>query len=84
MHIRSAILLHDKARPHTAALTQEKLDIIQRTALEHPPYSPGQSPCDWNLFGLQANHHFHEDKGVETFVRNWLQTLQDSFFGDGI
>ena len=26
--IRSAILLHDNARPHTTALTQEKLDKV--------------------------------------------------------
>ena len=29
-------------------------------------------------------HHFDDDDGVETFVRNRLQTRPDSFLDDGI
>lgn len=49
--IRNVILLHDNARPHTAAVTREKLEKMFWTPLEHPPYSPDLSPCDYHLFG---------------------------------
>ncbi|EFN74649.1 Histone-lysine N-methyltransferase SETMAR, partial [Camponotus floridanus] len=87
MPIRSVILLHDNARPHTAALTREKLNKIYWSTLEHPPYSPDLSPCDYHMFGPLkeelGGHRFDDDEGVETFVRNWLQTRPDSFFDDG-
>ena len=54
--IPSADLLHDNARPHTAALTREKLDKIHRKTLEHPPYSPNLSLCDYHMFGLNKKN----------------------------
>ena len=41
---------HDNARPHSATLTQEKLAQMYWTALEHPPYSPDLSPCNYHMF----------------------------------
>ena len=88
MPIRSAILLRDDARSHTAALTQEKLDKIHQKTLEHPPYSPDLSLRDYNMFrpleDELGGHHFDDDDRVETLVRNWLQTRPDSFFDDVI
>jgi len=49
--IRDVLLLHNNARPHSAALTQEKLAQMYWTVLEHPPYSPDLSPCDYHMFG---------------------------------
>lgn len=49
--IRSAIMLHDNARPHTASLTTKTLDELGWETLEHPPYSPDLLPCDYHLFG---------------------------------
>ncbi|CAH2020004.1 unnamed protein product [Acanthoscelides obtectus] len=48
--IRNVILLHDNVRPHTAALTKQKLEDMHWETLEHPPYSPDLSPCDYHLF----------------------------------
>jgi histone-lysine N-methyltransferase SETMAR len=39
------VLLQDNARPHTAALTQLKLEQLGWKTLEHPPYSPDLSPA---------------------------------------
>ena len=45
------LLLHDNARPHSAALTQEKLAQMYWTALEQPAIQPGplslQLPHVW-------------------------------------
>ena len=85
--IRSAILLCGNARPHTAALTREKLDKIQWKTPEHPPYSPDLSSHDYHMYGPlkeELGHHFDGDDDVKTFVRNGLRTRQDSFFDDGI
>ena len=87
MPIRNAILLRDNARPHTVALTREKLGKIHWKTLEYPPYSLDLSPRDSHMFGPlieeQGGHHFDDDDGAETFVRNRLQTRPDSFFDIG-
>src|SRR5258705_4248364 len=44
------IVLYDNARCHVA---QDVKDLLRRWSwevLEHPPYSPDMSPCDYNLF----------------------------------
>ena len=40
MSTRSAILLHDNARPRKLALTRDILDKIHGKTLRHPPYIP--------------------------------------------
>ena len=49
--IQDVLLLHNNARPHSTALTQEKLAQMYWTAQEHPLYSPDLSPCDYHMFG---------------------------------
>jgi len=86
--IRDVLLLHDNARPHSAALTQEKLSQMYWTVLEHPPYSPNLSPCDYHMFGplkeALGGQRFDDDEQVENFVRKWLQTRPPSFYDAGI
>lgn len=86
--MRKVILLHDNARPHTAALTVQKLEQLGWETLEHPPYSPDLSPCDFHVFGplkeALGGQKFHSDNEVEAYVRNWLQTRPDSFYLEGI
>ena len=42
-------LLHDNARPHTAAVVQQLLAKRGVASLAHPPYSPDLSPPDYFL-----------------------------------
>jgi len=81
------LLLHNNARPHSAALTQEKLAQLYWTALEHSPYSPDLSPCGCHMFGslkeALGGQCFDDDEQVENFVRNWLQT-RPPFYNAGI
>lgn len=46
----SWFLLHDNAPSHRAVLIQEFLARKQVCVLNHPPYSPDMSPCDYFLF----------------------------------
>ncbi|GFR25121.1 histone-lysine N-methyltransferase SETMAR [Trichonephila clavata] len=45
----SAIMLHDNARPHKAECVRQLLQRWGWEELEHPPYSPNISPCDFDL-----------------------------------
>lgn len=82
------ILLHDNARPHTANLTHEKLEEIHWTTLEHSPYSPDLSPCDYHISGslkeALGGQRFDNNTAVEAFVRNWMETRPSSFYDNGI
>ena len=46
--VQNPIILHDNARSHTAAVT-DLLHRWQWEILEHPPYSPDMSPCDYDV-----------------------------------
>ncbi|KAJ4443292.1 hypothetical protein ANN_04960 [Periplaneta americana] len=48
--VQNPIILHDNARSHTAAAVKDLLRRWQWEILEHPPYSPDKSPCDYDLF----------------------------------
>jgi len=48
---KEMLLLHDNARPHTAAHTLETLKQLKWEAMEHPAYSPNLVPSDFHLFG---------------------------------
>lgn len=47
----SKILHIDNARPHNSRMTKDKIKELGWKRLEHPPYSPDISPCDFFLFG---------------------------------
>ena len=70
------------------SLTEEKLAQLYWTALQHPPYSPDLSPCDYHMFGpfkeALGGQRFDDDEQVQNFVRNWLQTRPPSFYDAGV
>ncbi|GBM61069.1 Mariner Mos1 transposase [Araneus ventricosus] len=82
------ILLHDNARPHTANAVKTTLQQFRWETLEHPPYSPDLSPCDFHIFGplKQAirGHRFTTDDEVCDWVQAWTRQQPTSFFKDGI
>ena len=43
-------LLHDNTPAHKSATVQEYLKESGLDVLDHPPYSPDLSPCDFWLF----------------------------------
>ena len=82
------LLLHEKARPHTAAHTLETLKQLKWEAMEHPAYSPDLAPSDFHLFGPLKNalrgRRFSCDDDVKAAVHQWLRTQPKTFFSDGI
>jgi hypothetical protein len=48
---KGVLLLHENARPHTAAHTLESLRKLKWKVTEHLPHSPDLAPSDFNLFG---------------------------------
>ena len=81
------VLLHDNARPHTAAHTVETLQKLNFEMLDHPPYSPDLAPSDFHLFGplKQAlrGRRFTSDEAVKEAVHSWLAAQPKTFFYEG-
>ena len=44
------LMLHDNARPHSAAQTQDFITSFKWEQMDHPPYSPDTAPSDYHLF----------------------------------
>jgi len=82
------LLLHDNARPHTAAHTLETLKQLKWEAMGHPAYSPNLVPSDFHLSRLLKNalrgRRFSCDDDVKAAVHQWLCIQPKTFFADGI
>jgi histone-lysine N-methyltransferase SETMAR len=67
-------LLHDNARPQTAARTNDLIKRFNWEIFDHPSYSPELAPNDYHLFSKMkvclATQHFHSKEklmdGVST------------------
>jgi histone-lysine N-methyltransferase SETMAR len=83
MLTKGVVLLHDNARPHTAARTKALLQQFNWEIFEHPPYSPGLAPSDYHLFTKMkvwlANERFKTNEELMDGVKNWLSTLAAPF-----
>ena len=85
---KEILLLHDNARPHTAAHTLETLKQLKWESMEHPAYSPDLAPSDFHLFRPLKNalqgRRFSCDYDVKAAVHQWLHAQPKHFFADGI
>jgi histone-lysine N-methyltransferase SETMAR len=85
---KRVLLLHDSARPHTAAHTVDTLSALKFEVLKHPPYRPDLAPSDFHLFGPMKEHlrcrKFVDDNEVMGAVQSLLQATPKSFFLEGI
>jgi histone-lysine N-methyltransferase SETMAR len=77
------LLLHESARPHSAAATVNLLNSWGLETLPHPPHSPDLALSDFHLFQKIKKHlrgqRFHSDEDVQNKVKKWLRA-QDAFF----
>ena len=75
--VRGIKLLHDNAPAHKSATVQEYLKESGLNVLDHPPYSPDLSPCDFWLFArpkeMLAGHRFESRCGIGSAVYQCLQ-----------
>ena len=77
--VRGIKLLHDNAPAHKSATVQEYLKESGLDVLDHPPYSPDLSPCDFWLFlrlkEMLAGHRFESRCGIGSAVYQCLQHI---------
>ena len=77
--VRGIKLLHDNAPANKSATVQEHLKESGLDVLDHPPYSPDLSPCDFWLFPrlkeLLAGHRFESRCGIGSTVYQCLQHI---------
>ena len=70
-------LLHDNARPHSAAQTQDLITSFKWEQVGHPPpYSPDLATSDFHLFlhlkKFLSGKRFDDDDDPKDTVQNWL------------
>ena len=82
------LLLHDNARPHTAALTQATIHDLGYNQLRHPPYSPELASSDFWLFGELGKRTrgtcYNSIQHLSSAVGMAIADLQENFFARGI
>lgn len=82
------VLIHDNARPHTAAVTQRLLQHFQWEIFDHPAYSPDLAPSDYHLFPelkqWLGGKRFQSNVELQDSVKNHLNSLADTFYEEGI
>ena len=85
--VQNPIIIHDNARSHTAAVT-ELLRCWQWDILEHPPYSPDMSPCDYDLFAkvkgpLRGTRYNTRDELIRAIGRS-IRNINKDGRADGV
>lgn len=79
---------HDNARPHTAMVTQQKLNALGWKILSHPPYSPDIAPSDYYLFRSLQNYlmgkKFNSFEGLSKSVAEYFESKNEKFYASGI
>jgi hypothetical protein len=62
---RGVVMIHDNARPHTAAATQNLITTFGWEQFDYPLYSPDIMPSDFHLFlhlkSFLGGQWFHDD-----------------------
>ena len=86
--LTKGVLLHDNARPHTAARTNALIKLFNWEIFDHPSYSPDLAPSDYHLFTKMkvwlGTQRFHTNEELMDGVNNWLHNLAAPFFDEGL
>ena len=87
--LQNVIILHDRptAAPHKAICVRDLLRRWRWEVLEHPPYSPDLSPCDYDLIPkLKAplRGHRFRTRDIDISVRRLIMTNFNHGEADGI
>jgi hypothetical protein len=81
------MMLHDNARPHTAAATRDLIATFGWEEFDHHPYSPDLAPSDFHVFlhlkTFLSGRWFYEDE-VNEAVNTWFASQATSFYDAGI
>jgi histone-lysine N-methyltransferase SETMAR len=81
-------MLHDNARPHTVAATQDLIAAFGWEQFYHSPYSPDLASSDFHVFlhlkTFLGDRRFHDDSEVKEAVNTWFASQAASFYDAGI
>jgi histone-lysine N-methyltransferase SETMAR len=81
---QGVVLLHDNARPHTAAHTTNTLQQLNWELLEHPAHSPDLAPSGFHLFGPLKNalrgRRFADKDFLKNKMRKFFEVPSYIFF----
>ena len=82
--LNKGVLLHENARPLTAACTNALIKLFNWEIFDHPSYSPDLAPNDYNLFTKMkvslATQRFHTKAELMDGVNIWLHDSAAPFF----
>ena len=82
------ILLHDNATPHGAQGVTSLLERYEWETLDHPPYSPDLSPCDFDLFPKLKEDmrgiRYTDIEALELAVAARVRVIENSCLATGI
>ena len=86
--LQIVIILHDNTTSHKAISVRYLLRRWRWEVLEHPPYSPDLSPCDYDLIPKLKvrlrGHRFRTRDGIVIAVRRLVMTNFSHGETDGI
>ncbi|GFV36791.1 mariner Mos1 transposase [Trichonephila clavipes] len=78
------VLLHDNVHPHVSRVAQMELDKFKWETLDHSPYSPDMSPCDFHVLGPMKKHlkrkRFNSDDVLKDTVKDWVSSRTQEFW----
>ena len=84
--LQNVIIMHDNTTPPKANYVRDLLQCWRWQVLEHPPYSPDLSPCDYDLLPkLKApllGHGFRRRDDIAIAVRRLIMTNFSMVFVD--
>jgi hypothetical protein len=82
------VLLHECARPHTAAHTEALLEHFNWELFDDSPYGPDLALSDYHLFthlrNWEASQCFNNNEELVESVKTWLSSQAVDFFDTGI
>jgi len=85
---QGVVMIHDNARPHTAAAMQNLITTFGWEQFDHPPYSPDLAPSDFHLLlhlkSFLAGLQFHDDNEVREAVTTCFASQAASFYDERI
>jgi histone-lysine N-methyltransferase SETMAR len=80
-------MIHDNARPHTAAAKQYLIATFGSEQFDHPPYNPDLAPSDFHVFlrlkTFLGGRRFHDDE-VNEAVNTLFASQAASFYDAGL
>ena len=85
---RGVLLLQDNAPAHTSEVATRAARQCRFELLNHPPYSPDLSPCDYYLFPKLKYHlkgnRYDNDEQVIADAEDWFEHQPQEFYLRGI